>query len=234
MSDDIKDTQAIIKRTQSSLDVVSKFSSYFLNDHHAYIVRKGERLSSAIHIVTGFIAHDEPVRPLLRSSSLEILRSATDLSRMGGPEAFGARCAEVGVMLQTAESAGLVSAMNAKLILEEYARLGDFVRERYSLISSREHDVSDKKETSAVLQKNKKDSKRTLPVPIKDNKGHMNSRRSQVLNIFTAKDKITIKDVSEMIPDVSEKTLQRELISMVSDRLLIKEGERRWSSYKKA
>jgi hypothetical protein len=42
---------------------------------------------------------------------------------------------------------------------------------------------------------------------------------------------VSVKDVSKVLPGVSSKTLQRELLSMVDDGLLIKKGERRWSRY---
>ena len=43
--------------------------------------------------------------------------------------------------------------------------------------------------------------------------------------------KLTIKDFAKSIKDCSEKTIQRELVDMVSKGVLKKEGERRWSRY---
>ena len=43
--------------------------------------------------------------------------------------------------------------------------------------------------------------------------------------------KLTIKDFAKNIKDCSDKTIQRELISMVTSGVLKKEGERRWSKY---
>jgi hypothetical protein len=40
-----------------------------------------------------------------------------------------------------------------------------------------------------------------------------------------------VKDVSAVVKDCSEKTLQRELLALVAQGVLKKEGERRWSSY---
>ncbi len=57
------------------------------------------------------------------------------------------------------------------------------------------------------------------------------SRRLEILSILQKKDAITIKDVAEVITDCSEKTLQRELLSMVESGVLKKQGERRWSTY---
>jgi hypothetical protein len=57
------------------------------------------------------------------------------------------------------------------------------------------------------------------------------SRRDRILSIIKDKVQVTIKDISGAITDVSEKTIQRELMSLISDGTLRKEGERRWSKY---
>lgn len=57
-------------------------------------------------------------------------------------------------------------------------------------------------------------------------------RKDQILRIIKDKKEVSIKDISDIIKDCSEKTIQRELISMVDNGLLLKEGERRWSKYR--
>lgn len=56
-------------------------------------------------------------------------------------------------------------------------------------------------------------------------------RREKIISIVKGKGEVSVKDISDVIKDTSEKTIQRELISMVEEGLLIKEGERRWSRY---
>lgn len=57
-------------------------------------------------------------------------------------------------------------------------------------------------------------------------------RRESIQAIIKEKGAVSIKDISDIIKDVSEKTIQRELIEMIKDGLVLKEGERRWSRYK--
>jgi hypothetical protein len=57
------------------------------------------------------------------------------------------------------------------------------------------------------------------------------NRRDQIISIIKQKGEVSVKDISDVIKDTSEKTLQRELIAMVSDNVLKKTGERRWSRY---
>lgn len=57
-------------------------------------------------------------------------------------------------------------------------------------------------------------------------------RSELILNVFK-KEKRTlgVKDVAVFVTDCSEKTIQRELLSLVARGVLRKEGERRWSKY---
>jgi len=57
-------------------------------------------------------------------------------------------------------------------------------------------------------------------------------KRSEIISqILKDKKELTIKDISLKITDCSEKTIQRELVSMLQKGLLKKTGERRWSRY---
>lgn len=56
-------------------------------------------------------------------------------------------------------------------------------------------------------------------------------RRERIKTILEAKGEATIKDISEIITDCSEKTIQRELNAMIEDNLVKRQGERRWSRY---
>ena len=58
------------------------------------------------------------------------------------------------------------------------------------------------------------------------------SRREQIKDCIKDKGEATIKDIAEKVTDCSEKTIQRELIEMIKDNVIVREGERRWSKYK--
>ena len=79
------------------------------------------------------------------------------------------------------------------------------------------------------------------PVPIQSSISKMSvkpiqkdlkSKRSEViLSLVKKGSELTIKDFLGYIKDCSEKTIQRELLALVSKGLLKKKGERRWSRY---
>ncbi|MFT7507652.1 MAG: hypothetical protein ACI92I_000816 [Acidimicrobiales bacterium] len=56
-------------------------------------------------------------------------------------------------------------------------------------------------------------------------------RRTRIQTIIEAKGEATIKDISEIVTDCSEKTVQRELNAMIEGNLIKRHGERRWSKY---
>lgn len=89
-----------------------------------------------------------------------------------------------------------------------------------------------------VRTTNRKDLKRHLNdakgqdlVPVKI-KGTHPERREKILSIIRDKEVVSIKDIAFKISDCSEKTIQRELLSLVEEGVLVKEGERRWSTYR--
>jgi len=68
------------------------------------------------------------------------------------------------------------------------------------------------------------------PTPASHSGGD-NDRRTRIKTILEAKGEASIKDISEIVTDVSEKTIQRELNAMIEDNVVKREGERRWSKY---
>lgn len=56
-------------------------------------------------------------------------------------------------------------------------------------------------------------------------------RRTRIYTVLEAKGEATIKDISEIVTDVSEKTIQRDLNAMIEAGDVQRQGERRWSRY---
>ena len=59
----------------------------------------------------------------------------------------------------------------------------------------------------------------------------LTDRAERIQTVLEAKPQATIKDIAEVITDVSEKTIQRELNSLIEKGQVVREGERRWSKY---
>ena len=59
-------------------------------------------------------------------------------------------------------------------------------------------------------------------------------RRATILHFVLQNKAVSIKEICAIVPDCSEKTVQRELITLIGQGLIKREGERRWSVYKPA
>ncbi len=57
------------------------------------------------------------------------------------------------------------------------------------------------------------------------------SRREQILALFVKGVDVSIKDIANRIRGCSEKTIQRELNTLLADNLIERIGEKRWSRY---
>lgn len=57
------------------------------------------------------------------------------------------------------------------------------------------------------------------------------SRKDRIKEILREKGQVSIKDISDVIKDVSEKSIQRDLNDMISLSEVVRHGERRWSTY---
>ncbi|TAN36582.1 DeoR family transcriptional regulator [Patescibacteria group bacterium] len=69
------------------------------------------------------------------------------------------------------------------------------------------------------------------PKPKIPNSVTKEARRSRILKLIKDNREVTIKDIITHFPDVSEKTIQRELVAMSDSGVLKKIGDRRWSRY---
>lgn len=56
-------------------------------------------------------------------------------------------------------------------------------------------------------------------------------RRDQIVSLIKEKIEVSVTDIASHFPALSNKTIQRELISMVDEGVLKREGDKRWSKY---
>jgi hypothetical protein len=164
-------------------------------------------------------------------------------------------------MLELARLSGVVSEMNALIVGSEVRKLLSEIRERSKegfyvpeLVPSffevakpeslsleeylaRSKEIDDKGHKGQSVRYdlyNPKHSQRQTssgPSVRIDQSEPKGQRREEILKIIKARGSVTIKDITGLVRDCSEKTVQRELMSLVDDKLVKKTGERRWSRY---
>src|SRR3989344_4837188 len=96
---------------------------------------------------------------------------------------------------------------------------------------SKRHVLYDKRQKNVVgdyVENGQKDISRDGDISKRNQK---QTRRETIKSLLRIRGQLTIKDISAVISDCSEKTLQRELVSLIADGGVKRIGERRWSTY---
>lgn len=211
--------------------------------------KKTQKIVTAIYLVTNFLSEDNPLRRSLRQSSMELLSligsiifsTHPDPKKAGSEIRFHSN--QIVSALSIAVYSGYISEMNYKILerefemyLNESSPLFTALNDNFKLpdFGSIVADTQDKKQGQKNDFKNK-DKGQNVPIA-NTNKGgpvyiRKKSRKDTIIAVLQKKDSATIKDISEVISNCSEKTIQRELLSLVKDGILKKSGERRWSTY---
>jgi hypothetical protein len=86
-------------------------------------------------------------------------------------------------------------------------------------------------EKRATVSKGQIKDKQEEVREVREVKSAIKDRREAVLSVIKSKGQVSMKDISTMIRGVSEKTIQRELIALIEEGIVLKQGERRWSIY---
>lgn len=274
-----KDTQSISK------DLV--FSSY---NNQSVIVKKTDKLVTALYMVTDFMEDSEPMKMRLRTLAIRLLSTIRVFDKAPGNaqsasfEKADSFLEEILSLIDIASTVGVVSAMNGSILMKEFHALSEIIRTNHQLAG---RSYFNPKPLSDFLLKDElfAESPRMpfsysptdrIPRPpvfdVKDPPSHeatatrssQNSqgqnkaaeishsdivttklrssgaksdialkiaRRGDIINFIKDKKEVTIKDISSVIVGCSEKTIQRMLGVLVSEGVLKRTGDKRWSRY---
>lgn len=220
----------------------------------AFTYKKTEKLVSAVYLVTNLFSDSEPIKWTLRRKSSELLSYILGYKDIQNSSASDfafvvkTKVMEIVSLLEISSVSGLLSPMNFSILKTEFSNLLDvFQKDRFN-----------KKETnSGVIPKDFFGEHRAPNAGIK---GHSDvvrvvstinnlptisggssslerdiakrsNRQNIIINLLKKRKELTIKDIALIIKDCSEKTIQRELISLIVSGVIKREGERRWSKY---
>jgi hypothetical protein len=227
------------------------FSNIFEKDiRRVFIYKKAERIGKALALVAPAFVGNAPLCNRVDTLALGLIDAATLHPHELGT-ALPRELLALSSVLALGEASGVLSPMNAEIILQECHTLLKEI-EGYEDPTLTIEDVP----SIAILAKNTHKEARSRvssihPLAlskgrgreIKDisNKGHLKdtkgqsgmsgARRDSILSVIRNKGNASIKDISNVIRGVSEKTLQRELLGLIASGIVVKNGERRWSSY---
>ncbi len=113
-------------KTQEDKAISGALQFFSDNTHFVFILKKAEKLSSALYLITGFFDDQEPLKWKLRnlshnllSASLEIKDTFTTQKEKGILD-MESIVLEISTLLSVARNAGLISEMNFNIINKEF------------------------------------------------------------------------------------------------------------------
>ena len=218
------------------------------NSFFIFIYRKTEKIITALYLITGIMPENEPAKWRLRELGQKLLSFILDFHENKDNFGLGkirSVLIELESLIDIAENAQAISPMNSSIIIAELTNVMEAVESHHGKNkiflpngffdigkeTDKEKDSSfskghDKGHKMSFTDKNvsygRKKQKRDLS--IKD-------RKEIMLEIIRKNGEVNIKDISILIKDCSEKTIQRELLIMLNAGIIKKTGERRWSRY---
>jgi DNA-binding transcriptional ArsR family regulator len=148
-------------------------------------------------------------------------------------------------LLSVARTGSMLSPMNADLLAREahllLEEIANYEEPRVSLEEvptlSELAKAAPRKPVRPEVRKSAAVQATVPSTELTESKGHISdtpvrkSRRDAILSVLESKGPSYIKDISMVIREVSEKTIQRELQSLVGAGKVTREGERRWTRY---
>lgn len=229
------------------------FSNIFEKDiRRVYIYKKAERLAKAIHLVSPAFRTAPALRNRMDQVAIGLVDAAI-LPPTAARDSMSRELLALSSVLSIARTGGLLSSMNAELIsreaqqlLQEIATYEEprlFLDDAPSLAELMREVGSERMQGTYSRPHEANRSVRPAPRPNREaapshkgqDKGQIKDktvgRREAIKSILQSKGPSYIKDISTMIHDVSEKTIQRELQALVDSGEILKTGERRWTQY---
>ena len=211
---------------------------------------KTDKLITALYMVTDIMDKDEPLRNKLRTLGAGII---SDMHATPG-NALN-KISETLSFLDIALAINLISEMNFAILRKEFLGLKKSIEEKHrtpvalsELFAEVEDPILPLSPAKGGSASGGKGQKTRIGVQrggtllhalqnVSDKPNeHRNQRKENIKGVLKDKaEGMSIKDIGEVLKSkgqaIGEKTLQRELISMVKDNLLYRTGSKRWSKY---
>jgi DNA-binding transcriptional ArsR family regulator len=239
-----KDTLIQIKRLSDDLEY---FNSVF---------KKTEKIISVIFYVLAHLedkkdnkVHGEILRDRAIKTHETLLKTLTLQTQDAGDGLRELQYALVALesTLRVVEASALIPQNITQLIFEQLITVERYLSHNYlkergvdiGVSTQALPEVKQKREVGRALTKTTAaPRRRAVNIPTNDISSdaymvysQLTDRAERIKTVLEAKPQATIKDIAEIITDVSEKTIQRELNSLIEKGQVYREGERRWSRY---
>lgn len=216
------------------------------------IYNKSYRLAAAVFLISNVIENNDELKTKMKKLSLDLVSMSVNLKDISFDQTnnllrgIEKNALELISMLDIASVSGLISEMNGRVIKGEFQA---FISE-LNKFSDKSNEDKNSSVKSIFTEPNKLITENNFEktysgnntdqseivknnLIIKNGNGHKrkDTRKNMILEFIKGHNNTSIKDIVPNITGCSEKTVQRELIALISENKIKKVGERRWSRY---
>lgn len=228
-----------------------------------FINKKTEKLVTALYMVTDCMEKEDAIKDKLRHLGVDFLSNVYKISNTIPTEkrvqisTSISLAKEIMSLVEIASIMYFISEMNGSILKKEFSSIVGLFDEEISkdkhftfTLNEDLFEVGDMKKNDLNQNLNIKDkniSQNTMSfknpitnfVPKKLSQPAISvqdkqDRSNKILSLIKDKKEVSIKDISIVFNTCSEKTIQRELNSLVSKGHIKKTGAKRWSKYQLA
>ena len=207
------------------------------SEYYKYIFKKTEKIVCAVFFILredGNLTHEDSVlsdlesvaQTLLETALLSLNTSETELDAAARQLRFDLVSLES--KLRIAHAARLLTTQFLEVFLREITSLQRALRSYTERRS--ENPLGEAVPEPMRVRKSMRSPSLSMPQATPTPLGQT-SRRDRILQVVKDRGAATIKDITDVVTDCSEKTVQRELMALIKDNIVHREGERRWSRY---
>lgn len=221
---------------------------YANEDYYSLVFKRTERVVSAVFYILSFLEKNEKTNIHYVSLSERamavhdaVIKSLNLAEHEGSESHTPLLTTLLGLdsSLRLAVAARVVSPEVELTLTTEIESLLRYLRANYVEAGMPGRGITTTTKESGKTQKRETVQRRRRPaIPAGDLSSdavlvytELSDRVARIKTVLEAKPEATIKDLSEIITDVSPKTLQRDLNSLIEKGEVKRQGERRWSKY---
>lgn len=190
------------------------------NEHWRIVFLKTTKLTSALYLITNFLSDTEPLKIELRDKALSLLAAVHEREPVSSLGYIGHTIA----LLDIAMAGPMISVMNFSLVKNEYNALQQLILAEQAQATATPFFGETKPPETPILPKTPVLGEPPVATSEVD-------RRQVIIDFIKGQGWSSIRDIAGVVPNLSNKTVQRQLQNLVRDGVLKKAGDRRWSRY---
>lgn len=189
-------------------------------DNREYIMDRIKKLTNALYRVTDLLSDKEPLKWILRDKAIDIYSNLINNKNIDFSMIIS--------ILDLFSQESSISNLNYDILKKEYKNLKSFIEENKESIIPEKGFILDLSTRPPATSSQAKSGVVGHPI------GHIghNSRKEKILEFLKDQGPKTISEITPLFQEISEKSIQRDLIDLKRLGKVATEGEKRWRKYK--